>query len=604
MKTLSILLAAVSACLAQPVEVRSPDGNVAVTLEAGAASLQYRASYKGKPLLLDARLRLTLYSGVFKPLGHDVSKHTGEWKPAYGERAAIPDNYNELRARFEDKAAPFRPLEVIVRAYNEGLAFRYRILGSGPVLYLSEQSEFRFPQGAQAWEEHGTEGEYRKVPVEKIAAGCERPLTVDLGDGRYAAVMEAANADSPRMLLSPVRGSRGTLATELGGAVRAVAPYATPWRMVLVGERPGDLVERNYLALNLNPPSEIKDTSWIKPGKVIREVTLSTQGGKECVDFAVKHGLSYIEYDAGWYGYEYEEASDATRVSLDPRRVGSIPNHGGLDLPEVIRYAKEKGVGVFLYVNRLALERQLDTLLPLYAQWGVKGMKFGFVNVGPQEWTAWLHEAIRKAAGHRLLIDVHDAYRPSGFARTYPNLLTQEGIRGNEHMPTATHNATLPFTRFLAGAGDYTICYFTDRIKTTRAHQLALAAAFYSPLQFLYWYDRPSAHAGEPETEFFDKVPTVWDETRVVDGRIGEFFTIARRRGGEWYVGSITGDSPRELTIPLAFLDAGKKYVAHIYENGKGKTDVVISTRPVDAGTVLKVALPAAGGHAMRIALQ
>lgn len=601
MKVLTGWLVAAGALLAQPVEVRSPDGNVVVSVEADARSLKYRASYRGKPLLLEAQLGTTLYSGVYKALGHTVTKHESTWKPVYGERNSIPDVYNQLVARFEDKAAPFRPLEVIVRAYNEGLAFRYRILGSGPVLFLSEFSEFRFPKGSQAWEEHGTEGEYKKVPVEAITSGCERPLTVELGDGRYASVMEAGNTDYPRMLLSPVRGSGGTLVSDLSGAVRATAPYATPWRLVIVGDRPGDLLERNYLVLNLNPPSELKDTSWIKPGKVIREVTLSTKGGKECVDFAVKRGLNYIEYDAGWYGYEYEDQSDATRVSLDPKRVGGIPDHGGLDLEEVIRYAKEKGIGVFLYVNRRALERQLDTILPLYRQWGVKGMKFGFVNVGPQEWTAWLHDAVRKAAGHQLLIDIHDQYRPSGFTRTYPNLLTQEGVRGNEHMPTATHNTTLPFTRFLSGPADYTICYYTDRIKTTRAHQLALAAAFYSPLQFMYWYDKPSAHGGEPETEFFDKVPTVWDDTKVVDGRIGEFVTVARRSANDWYLGSIVSDSPRELTIPLKFLDSGKKYTAHVYENGTGKNDVRMSKRPVDVATIIQVSLPPAGGHAMRI---
>jgi alpha-glucosidase len=228
-------------------------------------------------------------------------------------------------------------------------------------------------------------------------------------------------------------------------------------------------------------------------------------------------------------------------------------------------------------------------------------MKFGFVNVGPQEWTAWLHEAIRKAAGHRLMIDVHDSYRPSGVTRTYPNLMTQEGVRGNEHMPTATHNATLPFTRFLNGPADYTICYYTDRIKTTRAHQIALAAAFYSPLQFMYWYDKPSDHGGEPETDFFAKVPTVWDETRVVDGRIGEFVSIARRSGEQWFTGTISGDAPREVTLPLSFLATGRKYMAHVYENGAGKKDVRVSSKSVDSTTVLTVALPAAGGHAMRI---
>jgi len=279
------------AIAAQAAEVRSPDGKLVVGVEAGAQTLVWRASYQGKPLLLDAQLGLSLYSGVFRSTGQTATKHASAWKPLYGERSSIPDNYNELVARFEDKAAPFRPLEIVVRAYNEGLAFRYRILGAGPFLFASEYSEFHFPKGSQAWEEHTTEGEYRKVPVEKIQPGCERPLTVDLGDGRWASLLEAANTDYPRMLISTLKGPSGVLTSDLGGPVRGVAPYATPWRLILVAERPGDLLEHNYLVLNLSAPSQIADTSWIKPGKSIREVTLSTKGGKECVDFAVAHGL-------------------------------------------------------------------------------------------------------------------------------------------------------------------------------------------------------------------------------------------------------------------------------------------------------------------------
>jgi alpha-glucosidase len=594
-------MALAGVCAALAAEVRSPDGNVTVAVEAGQEALVWHAAYKGKPVLLDARLGMSLYSGVFRPLGHNTTKHESTWRPVYGERSSIPDNYNELVARFEDNATPYRPLEVTVRAYNEGFALRYRILGTGTFLFAFETTEFRFPKGAQAWEEHGTEGEYRKVPVEDIKSRCERPLTVELGGGRYAAVVEAANTDYPGMLLSPVRGKAGVLASDLGGPVEGTAPYATPWRLVLVGERPGDLLEHNYVVLNLNPPVEIEDTSWIKPGKAIREVTLSTEGGKAAVDFAVARGLQYVEYDAGWYGHEYDDASGATHVSLDPRHASGNGERGGLDLPAVIEYAKQKGIGVFLYVNRRALERQADQIFPLYEKWGVKGVKFGFVNVGPQQWTAWLHETIRKAAGSHLLVDVHDGHRPSGFSRTYPNLLTVEGVRGNEHMPAAQQNATLPFTRFLAGQADYTPCYFSRHIQTTRAHQLALAAVYYSPLEFLYWYDEPKDYHGEPELDFWAKAPTVWDDTKVVDGRIGEFITVARRSGNGWFVGSIAGGAALEVSIPLAFLTPGVAYTAYVYEDGATKTEVVRSERAVDAGTTVRVKLPAGGGHAMRI---
>jgi alpha-glucosidase len=324
-------------------------------------------------------------------------------------------------------------------------------------------------------------------------------------------------------------------------------------------------------------------------------VTLSTAGGRRAVDFAVERGLQYIEYDAGWYGYEYDDASDARRVSLDPRRVGSIPNHGGLDLQEVIRYGKQRGIGVILYVNRRALEKQLDELLPLYRSWGVAGMKFGFVNVGPQKWSTWLHEAIRKAAAHQLMVDVHDNYRPTGYARTYPNLMTVEGVRGNEHMPTATHNTTLPFTRAIAGSYDYTICWSTPRLKTTHAHQLAQSVVHYSPWQFLFWYDKPEEVKPDAALEFFHDLPTVWDETRVLEGVIGQMAVVARRKSGEWWIGAITNEQARTVTLPLPMLKGGSPRGAKAY------CDSGVREMKVDAKSPLVLELAASGGCTVRI---
>jgi alpha-glucosidase len=329
-------------------------------------------------------------------------------------------------------------------------------------------------------------------------------------------------------------------------------------------------------------------------------VTLTTAGGKACVDFAVAHNLQYVEYDAGWYGHEYGDEADARTVSVDPKR-----SKGPLDLPAVIAYARQRGIGILLYVNRRALERQLDEILPLYESWGVKGVKYGFVQVGSQRWTAWLHEAVRKAAEHHLMVDVHDEYRPTGYSRTYPNLMTQEGIRGNECMPTAGENLVLPFTRMLCGAGDYTVCYYNNRIQTTHAHQLAAAVVFYSPWQFLFWYDRPSAYQGEREIEFFEHVPTVWDDTRIVNGKIGEYVSIARRSGRDWFIGTMNGMEPRKLDIPLTFLDPDQDYVAHVYSDGdpddRTRTHVRIARRSVDCRTILTAEMPGSGGQAVRI---
>lgn len=608
---LLMLMGTASLAAERSAAVRSPGGTVEVTLTVtGEGGLRYRVSDRGRPVLEESRLGFSLAQGPNLDSGFDwvsqsESEHRETWRPVYGERSTVLDAHREVRVAVRQRATGLQ-LVVVARAYDEGAAVRCEFPGplpTGGLTLRREWTEFRFPAGTEGYEEHGTEGEYARVPVGAIRSGCEWPLTVVYADGRHACLLEAALVGYPRMRLGPLSLSPGALVTELHSPalIEAGGTRETPWRAIIVGDRPAHLLERNDLVLNLNAPCALADTSWIRPGKAIREITLSTPGGMACVDFAVAHGFSYILYDAGWYGHEYDDAADARAVNLDPKRVGGVPNHPGLDLPAVLAYAKSRGIGVFLYVNRRALERQLDELLPLYASWGVAGIKFGFVQVGPQKWTTWLHDAVRKAAEHRLMVDIHDGYRPSGFSRTYPNLLTQEGVRGNEHMPSATHNATLPFTRLPAGAADYTICVYSPRIKPTRAHQVALAVTGYSPLQLLYWYDEPRQFSGESELGFFDHVPTVWDETRVVADDIGRFVAIARRNGAAWYLGVITGDAaPRRERLALTFLSPGIRYTAEIHENGDPPATTRSRRLAVTADGGLDVSLPPAGGLAAR----
>jgi alpha-glucosidase len=571
-------------CLLVLTTLASPDGKLNVKLESREEGLVYSATLDGKPVVLESALGF----GPWKDAR--AGKRTqarSAWKPVYGERDEIPDRYNSVTVESESTGLD-------LRVFDEGFAFRYRLKGSGAFEIAGEKTEIRFPEMAEAFEEHGPEGEYALVRVKDIKPACERPLTVRIAQGLWASVAEAAATDYPRTLFSP--GADGALVTETAGAIRGTLPFATPWRVFVVGRRAGDLPERNYLVLNLSEPQKIADTAWIKPGKVIREVTLSTRGGKRAVDFAVERGLQYVEYDAGWYGHEYDDASDATVVAPDPKRIAGIPDHGGLDLPEVIRYAKVRGVGIILYVNRRALERQIDTILPLYRQWGVAGVKYGFVQTGPQQWTRWLHEAIAKAASHNLMVDVHDAWRPSGFTRTYPNLMTVEGVRGNEHMPDARHNTILPFTRAIAGSYDYTICWMTNRLKTTKAHQMAQSVIHYSPWQFLFWYDRPDDVEQEPALDWFKHLPTVWDETRVLDGTPGEYVVTARRKGRRWWLGAISNGSPR--TVSIAVPAAGH---ARIWCDGAGPRSVSVADRTLKKGETITLEMAASGGCAVEL---
>jgi alpha-glucosidase len=600
-------LALIPGAIADAAEVRSPDGNVVVTVElVSVGDLEgcpaYSVSYRGRPVLVESRLGLDLAGEPrldhgFKIAATSRAGHDETWKPVYGERSLIRDCYRELVLELEDAHSPARRLVLKFRAYNEGAAFCYfipELPGRGQVAIAAEQTRFRFAGNPNVWATYSAQGIYHPVLLDSVKPDCERPLTVEVADDCYAAIAEARLVDYARMRLGPAEGEPRTLRAMLGGAVHAAVPFATPWRVILLGDTPGRLIEHNDLILNLNDPCALADTSWIKPGKVIRDRTLTTAGGKACVDFAAARGLQYVEFDAGWYGPEGDPRSDARAVARPD-----------LDLHEVIRQGNDKGIGVILYVNRRALERQMDEIFPLYERWGVKGVKFGFVQVGSQKWTAWVNAGVRKAAAHHLMVDVHDEFRPTGYSRTYPNLMTVEGVRGNETFPTAENDATLPFTRFLAGPADYTICWYDARVRNTHAHQLACAVVYYSPWQFLFWYDRPAQYRGEPELAFFEGVPTVWDDTRVLHGKIGCWVTIARRSGDHWCVGTLNAVERRRLEIPLSFLERGRRYTATIYSDaspdGGDRSGVKVESIPVDAGTVIRADLAANGGHAMRI---
>jgi alpha-glucosidase len=609
------------------LEVASPDGRVVLNFEvkdfAGAKACPvYRVSYQGRTILTDSRLGFELTSGPlmegFEIVGQTESRVETQWKPVYGERSVIRDRHQQVIVELRQKAPPQRRMHVILRAYNEGAAFCYSLPVQeawNRIESARERTEFRLAGDFPAWATYTAQGVYTNIPISQIKAGCERPLVMRVADDCYAALAEARLVDYARMKFAPLAGVPHSLVSQLDGGVSAALPLTTPWRVVMVAESPGRLLENNDLMLNLNDPCAIADTSWIKPGKVIREVTLTTQGGRACVDFAVQHRMQYVEFDAGWYGAEGSDASDARAVNLDPKR-----SKGPLDLREVIRYASERGIGILLYVNQRALTRQLDEILPFFRRWGVKGVKYGFVNVGTQKSTAWLHEAVRKAAAHQLMVDIHDEYRPTGFSRTYPNLMTQEGVRGDEERQPVRQTLATLFTRMLAGPADFTVCYYDARVEQNASHafQLAKPVCFYSPFQFLFWYDRPKAApakvggagnaetsiGNEPEIEFYDRLPTVWDDTRVLDGRIGEFAVIARRSGAEWFVGFLNSGQSRTLPAKLDFLEEGRRYVAHIYSDDPAvptKTQVRIDRHLVERASVLKLSAGPQGGQAMRL---
>lgn len=596
----------------------SPDNNYEFVLEqkqnlSGKSIFSYRLNFKNKTVLLDSGLDIKLDNSASEwalaikntPSGdwmdelilkESKSKSIdSSWTPLYGERKIIKEKYNEIILTFEQKVSSNYKMDLQIRLYDEGLAMRYYFHDNPTGIYYKitqENTEFTFPDNTMAWFEPWAQGAFTLKPLKDWTGQSVRPLTLELENGLYVCLAEANMVDYVKMNFDLSKTKKNTLKTVLYESVDKVPYFGTPWRVVMAGETPGELIENNDLLLNLNEPSRIKNTSWIKPGKIVRDLSLTEKGAKAWIDFAAAHNLQYVLFDWKWYGPAFTFDSDASRAAID------------LDLPEVIRYGKEKGIGIWLYVNQQALLKQDAQIFPIYKKWGIAGIKYGFVEVGSHRWTTWLHESIQRAADNELMVNIHDEFRLTGEQRTWPNVLTVEGIRGNEEMPDADHNTTLPFTRGIASAGDYTVCYYTPRIKTTHAHQLALSVVMYSPLQTLFWYDTAANYNGEPEIEFFDKVPTVWDDTKILNGEIGKYITTARKSGNEWFIGSITNNDARTLELNFDFLEGNKKYKARVYsddEKVKTKTQVALKDIVIKKGSKLKLNLKASGGAAIWI---
>ena len=628
-----LLLMLIVAVAAQAVEtLQSPNGKYQFTFSQKEGKLLYSLDYAGKPVveagelgvnidnhLVESAMGIPVDNSKVWPHGMEVTSvdrrsEDNTWKPVYGEYAQIRDCYNEMTIHLikggkhqdgggtaYDKRQQYL-FDIIVRAYDEGVVIRYHFpeAVNGLFMHISEDlTSFRFAPGAEAYHYAWAQSHANKVKLLKSEAAwkeeAERPLTMHLSNGLYAAIGEAALSDFVRGKLKLKADNELQMA--LFHPADIITAYDMPWRFIMVGEKAIDLINNKQMVLNLNAPCQIQDTSWIKPGKAFRVCRLDMKTCMEGVDFCVDRGLQYIELDAGWYGPEMKMSSSALKV-LETRDI---------DMPKLCQYAKSKGIGVWVYVNQRALYQELDQLLPLYEKWGISGIKFGFVQIGSQEWTTWLHNAVKKCADHHIMVDIHDEYRPTGWSRTYPNLMTQEGIGGNEEMPDAEHNTILPFTRFLCGPADYTPCYFNGKVKNTKAHQLAMPVVYYSPITFLFWYDLPNVYKGEKELDFWKYCPTVWDESKALQGEIGEYIVQARRSGNDWFVGAMTGLLARDITLNTAdFLQKGKKYRVEIYNdvpalNTRTKVSTVVQT--IKAGKILKLHLQPSGGAALRFSL-
>ena len=655
---LKTALAALTLCLLQAVfspgslardfQLRSPDGRVTVSV--GLKELRtpyprgvrpyYRIGFGGETVVRDSWLGLHLKGGPplgrdFVLLGWDAASGDERYRLPYGTRGELRDRYRQGVLRLRESGPAGRRLDLVFRAYDEGAAFRYRVPpqpGLSDVDLVEENSTFFFPEGCRAWVLQlpgfatNYESEFNPQPLWRLQprAIVGLPLLLQTLGGSWLALTEANLTDYSGMYLAPVPGIPETLESRLsphprrpGVKVRTAGSLKSPWRVFLLGESPGRLIESKALLLHLNQPTRISDTSWIRPGKaawhwwngtsakgVGFEPGMNTATMKHYLDFAADHGLEYLQIDAGWHRGS-EEEGDITR---------SRPE---IDLPHLIEYGRERGVGILLWLHWKRARAQMEEAFRLYEDWGVAGVKIDFMDRDDQEMVAFYHQAARLAARHRLLVNFHGAYKPDGLRRTWPNIITREAVLGLEWNRLGarcnpTHDLTLPFTRMLAGPMDYTPGAFRTVLRKdfeprareplaqgTRCHQLAMYVVYESPLQMLV--DYPAAYRGQPGIEFLKKVPTSWDETRVLDGRVGEFITVARRSGTEWYLGSMTDWERRELSIPLRFLGPGL-FRAEVYADVEADpTGVRRQQLRVRSSDVVTARLAPGGGHVMRI---
>lgn len=579
------------------------------------SGLRYTVSYRGRKVVEPSRMGLELDNYVWEKalaLGKrklpeyrswmeaftvdsiTESRCDTLWHPLYGERSTVVNRYNGATMHMSKRDGSNYRFDVEVRAFDEGIAFRYFFPEHPQAVFhkvVDDLTDYTFPEGSMAWSEEWAQASFRHTPVDSLARPVERALTLELPDNRWVALLDADVDDWCLTKFQHREGHHNTLRSVMYSPVDLVTYYATPWKIIMVADTPGELLEHNDIVLNLNEAQK-GDFSWVKPGKIMRS-PISTEMGLKTIDFCAEHNIQYMLFDWQWYMPCTSHDGDATKV-VDK-----------VDMQRVIDYGREKGVGVWLYVNQHALMKQMNELFPLLRQWGVVGVKSGFVQYASHRWATWLHDMVRLAAANQLMMNIHDEFRPSGFSRTYPNLLTQEGICGNEEFPDATHNVTLPFTRMLNGAADYTICYYDKRLKNTHAHQLAASLVFYSPLLTIYWYDNPTMYGGEPEVKWFEDLVTTFDDTRVLSGYPGREITMARRNGTTWWVASMANNDGGEAVINLDFLTPGAKYVAEIYSDGGDavatRTHVKIESKRVKRGDKLRFKLLPRGGVAMRI---
>jgi alpha-glucosidase len=628
------------------IQVTSPGGVLSITFRLTSQGMPlWRVHGPGGELLSWSPLGLTLLEGGplisrFTLVDSAFSERDEAYELVVGKTKNARDHSRELRVELREAVKPHRRLMLDFRAYDDGVAFRYILPGQESLSQINivrENTEFHFPHDLKCWAfqintfRSSFEGQYLPTMLGDLpdtGLVCP-PLTMQRPDGVTLAITEADLVDYAGMYLCGRPGAAVGVALPprpdgSGVCVTGRSPFSSPWRVMLIGKRPVDLIGSTIIQ-NLSAPCVLEDVSWITPGKVLFpwwpnffadkpgvESKLNFENQKYYIDFASENNIAYLEMEPPWYGEEGDCIRNPGKYDI----TRPIPE---LKLPELFEYARERKVGLLLWAHWENVDRQADTAFALYEQWGAAGVKIDFMNRDDQDMVRWYQRILKKAAAHHLMVYFHGAYKPTGTQRTYPHLLTLEGVLGNEQnkvtrLVTPEHTVTIPYTRMLAGPMDFTPGGFRNvtaeeftpeynrpAVMGTRCHQLAMYVVYESP--FTMVCDDPAAYRGQPGLEFIRDVPTSWDRTTVIDGRIGEYVVLARKRGEDWYLGAMTDWSAREMRIPLTFLGKGR-YQAWIFQDGAGAdrhpVDLDSTTRPVTRESTIAVRLAKGGGLAVR----
>ena len=634
----------------QNLSISSPDGKLKFSLKVTPENISYEVNYKKQPLVENSSLGFNFDSGEFGSnlkVGKVRRKSIDEtYKLLVGKVSTARNHCNEMVVPLQERVSPGRLINLVVRAFNDGIAFRYEFPeqeGWNSYVMYDEKTQFRLSGNPMALLMYlpgyinTHEGVYTHTGYDKIAKKrlIEMPVTLEFENGVFMSITEAAIRDYAGMYLVKEKDAfAGKLSPRLGQEKIKVEinefPHRTPWRVISVSDRIGGLLETNILT-SLNEPCKIEDTSWIKPcrttftwwnGNVVPDSTFSPgnnfETNKYYIDFAARNGLDahgiYGYAETPWY---YDDNFNFGWAGPNADITRPIPC---LNMPRIADYAKSKGVGIHLWVHWRPLYDKLEEAFALYEKWGVKGLMVDFLDRDDQEMIRIQEDILKVAAKHRLFIQFHGSSKPSGLTRTYPNEFTREGTLNYEvckwdTLVNADHDISIPFTRLLAGPADYhlggfralprskfKIQYVNPYVMSTRCHMMAMYVVLENHLTSLC--DKPEAYEGQPGFEVLRTVPGTWDEIRVPLAEFNKYVTVARRSGTDWWVGTLNDGTARTLNLKLDFLEDGK-YQAEIYTDApdadENPNHLNKETRTVTRKDVIELPLAADGGSVLRI---